>query len=136
MLQLKVFGSYKNIFRYLSDLSKFGRLDFLDKYGQMGVDALKAATPVDTGKTADSWYYKIDKRQNQNGGWTVKITWGNTNRVDYTGKKRSAPVAVLLEYGHATRNGGYVQGLHYIKPAIRPIFRKILAEAQEALNNI
>lgn len=98
----------------------------LEKYGKKGVEALAAATPKDTGKTAASWTYKIveDNRGN------MKIEWHNTNVVDDW-----ANVAILLQYGHATRNGGYVQGQDYINPAIESIFQKLADEAWKEVSN-
>ena len=86
----------------------------LDKYGKEGVQALAAATPVDTGLTAASWYYEIEQTDK-----TTSIVWKNSNVVDGT------PIAIILQYGHATRNGGYVQGTEYINDALRPIFERI-----------
>ena len=92
----------------------------LNKYGKKGVEALKEATPKDTGKTAESWKYDIVKDNNG----TYQIVWSNTNVVDDW-----ANVAILLQYGHATRNGGYVKGRDYINPAIESVFREMANEA-------
>lgn len=89
-------------------------LDALHRYGQEGVDALSAATPRDTGTTAASWSYEVRHGNNE-----VSIYWNNSN-APY-----GVPVAVLIQYGHTTRNGGYVQGIDYINPALRPVFDKI-----------
>lgn len=100
-------------------------LDFkrnLAKYGQLGVDALASATPKDTGKTANSWSYEITKDQ---GKYT--IYWKNTNIND------GIPIAIIIQYGHGTRNGGYVQGRDYINPALQPIFDQI---AEDAWNEV
>lgn len=86
----------------------------LDKYGQQGVEALAAATPVKSGKTAQSWTYRISKRKGR-----YSITWNNTNIVD------TVQIAVIIQYGHATGNGGWVEGNDYINPVIRPLFKKI-----------
>lgn len=90
----------------------------LAKYGQLGVDALASATPKDTGKTASSWSYEITKEQ---GKYT--IYWKNSNIND------GVPIAVILQYGHGTGSGGYVRGMDYINPALRPIFDKIAEDA-------
>ena len=82
------------------------------------MEALARATPKDTGKTADSWDYEITEQKGR-----LKITWTNSNLND------GVSIAVLLQYGHATRNGGWVEGIDYINPAIRPIFDKIAKEA-------
>ena len=87
----------------------------LDKYGREGVAALSMATPVDTGKTAASWRYRVAYNKN-----SVSIEWINDNSTE-TG----IPIAVLIQYGHGTGNGGYVRGRDFINPAIQPIFDKI-----------
>ena len=97
----------------------------LEKYGALGVEALKEATPKDTGKTSDSWSYKIAEDQNGN----LKIEWHNSNIGGAW-----APIAILLQYGHATGNGGYVQGRDYINPAIDKVFHRIADEAWEEVN--
>ena len=94
------------------------RVGDLDKYGREGVAALASATPVDTGLTANSWQYKIEQKKG-----SVSISFYNTNI------QNGVPIAVILQYGHATRNGGWVQGRDYINPAIQPIFDKIANEA-------
>ena len=86
----------------------------LDRYGQMGVDALASATPLDSGETASSWGYEI-----QRSGKSFSISWTNTNT------NGSVNVAIILQYGHGTGTGGYVPGRDYINPAIRPVFDKI-----------
>lgn len=107
-------GSFKNTETFLNRVKKKNFYKSLDKYGQEGVKALSAATPVDTGKTADSWYYEIEIKMDH-----VSITWNNSN------VNEGIPIAVLIEYGHATRNGGYVQGRDFINPTMRPIFDRI-----------
>lgn len=92
----------------------------LDRYGQRGVDLLREATPKDTGKTSESWSYEIEK--DDNGNW--QIVWRNSNVVNDW-----ANVAILLQYGHATRNGGYVKGIDYINPAIQKVFQSMADEA-------
>lgn len=114
-------GELKNTFKFLERATDIAGVSLLDRYAQMGVDALAAATPVDTGKTASSWTYKITKNQNE-----VKIEWTNTNSTS-TG----IPIVVLLQYGHGTRNGGYVQGRDFINPAIRPVFDNIAKHVWE-----
>nr|UWF87645.1 MAG: putative tail-component [Bacteriophage sp.] len=114
----------KGDFRRTSDfLKRANRLNLdviLNQYGQEGVEALRAATPKDTGTTANSWSYVIHK-----GTGSITITWSNSNIVD------GVPIAVILQYGHGTRNGGYVQGTDYINPAMKPIFDKIAQRAWE-----
>jgi hypothetical protein len=114
----------KGDFRRTSDfLKRANRLNLdviLNQYGQEGVEALRAATPKDTGTTANSWSYTVHK-----GMGSITITWSNSNIVD------GVPIAVILQYGHGTRNGGYVQGADYINPAMKPIFDKIAQRAWE-----
>ena len=98
----------------------------LEKYGRRGVEALREATPKDTGKTADSWMYEIVEEKNGN----LKIVWHNTNIANGW-----VPVAILLQYGHATGNGGYVQGTDYINPAIDSIFKKLADEAWKEVSH-
>lgn len=92
----------------------------LDRYGRKGVEALKDATPKDSGKTSESWKYEIV----DNGQGGMEIVWSNTNIVDGW-----ANIAILLQYGHATRNGGFVKGTDYINPAIEKIFQGMAEEA-------
>lgn len=108
-------GDFRKTDRFLSKMSKGEIFKVLDKYGQQGVVALAAATPKDEGVTANSWHYEVVKR-----GGTYSIIWGNTHIED------GRPIAVLLQYGHGTRNGGWVEGRDYINPALRPIFDRIL----------
>ena len=111
-------GDFKKTFSFFEKMKEGVHLGNLDKYGREGVPALAAATPIDTGMTASSWTYEIVR---ENG--TASIVWSNTNVVD------GVNIAVILQYGHGTRQGGYVQGRDYINPAIRPIFDKIADNA-------
>lgn len=114
IIQFKQKGDFSKTENFLKKLRKLDLDSVLDKYGKLGVDALSKATPVDTGKTAASWDYKIDK-----GKGVVTITWTNSN------VNNGVPIALLIQYGHGTGTGGYVQGIDYIKPAIRPIFDEL-----------
>lgn len=118
MVTISCVPKFKKTDSYLERLKEVFHSGLLDKYGKLGVDALAAATPKDSGKTAASWSYEI-KRENH----TVTINWKNSNIQD------GVPIAVILQYGHATRNGGFVQGVDYINPAIAPIFYNIAEEA-------
>ena len=110
-------GVLSKTYKFLKKLSSKKFLDKLDDYGKEGVAALSAATPVDTGKTAASWGYKITTTTN-----SITITWTNSNVV------KGVPIAIILQYGHGTRNGGWVEGRDYINPAIQPIFEQIKNE--------
>lgn len=118
VIAFKQKGNLKKTRKFLKHCSHLNIDEILEKYGQQGVEALKLATPRDTGKTAESWSYEIKKEPEK-----ITIIWRNDNLTD------GIPVAVLLQYGHATRNGGYVEGIDYINPAIRPIFERIAARA-------
>ena len=118
-------GDFNNTFRFLNKMSKFQINKILEKYGQMGVEALRSATPIDSGKTAESWGYEISV-----GKEGATIHWTNTNQ------NKGVYIAVILQYGHGTGTGGYVQGIDYINPAIRPVFDKIAEEAwMEVVNS-
>lgn len=118
MINIKQKGDFKNLSSFLEKTKEKLNLGLLDKYGREGVAALQAATPKDTGNTSESWYYKIERK---NG--SVSLTFHNSNQ------NKGVPIAIILQYGHATRNGGYVEGVDYINPALRPIFDKIAEEA-------
>lgn len=118
MVTISCVPKFKKTDSYLEKLKEVFHSGLLDKYGQMGIDALKDATPKDTGKTSESWIYEIKRNSN-----SLSIVWKNTNIVD------GVPIAVILQYGHGTRNGGYVKGIDYINPAMAPIFEEIAEEA-------
>ena len=107
-------GDFSKLSSYLERARESLRFGKLDQFGREGVAALAAATPKDTGETAASWYYKIDRSEG-----SVTISFHNSNI------QNGVPIAVILQYGHGTNNGGYVQGRDYINPALRPIFDKI-----------
>ena len=111
-------GDFSKLSSYLRRQMNRKRFGILDKYGKEGVAALASATPVDSGLTAKSWYYEIK----QVNGYTT-ISFNNSNIQD------GVPIAIILQYGHGTRNGGWVQGRDYINPAIQPIFDKIAESA-------
>lgn len=111
-------GDWKKTRTFLKRCRELDLDKVLAQYGQEGVEALAAATPKRTGKTAASWSYTVTKGKDQ-----IVITWSNSNIVD------GVPIAVVLQYGHGTRNGGYVEGTDYINPAMKPIFDRIAARA-------
>ena len=114
MIRFKQKGDFKNLESFLNKAGKFDMRTFLDRYGREGVEALRSNTPIDSGLTASSWDYYIDTNKR-----TSKIVWTNTHNIS------GVNIAIILQYGHATKNGGYVQGQDYINPAIRPIMDKI-----------
>lgn len=118
MLKVTVKGDFKKTEKFLKKIQNGSIYDRFGYYGQLGVEALQKGTPKDTGLTASSWDYetKIGKD-------SATITWTNSNiQGGY------ANIALLLQYGHATRNHGYVQGRDYINPAMKPVFEKIEKE--------
>jgi hypothetical protein len=118
MIVVKYKGDFKKTQKYLRRLSKLDCVRILKKYGREGVAALAAATPVDSGETAKSWGYEVRSSKN-----SFVISWTNSNIVN------GVPIAVIIQLGHGTRNGGWVQGRDYINPAIQPIFDKIAEDA-------
>lgn len=114
MISFRQKGDFSKVTKFLERAKESVRLGVLDKYGREGVAALASATPVDTGLTASSWYYTIE---NKNG--VATLSFGNSNI------QNGVPIAIILQYGHGTRNGGWVQGRDYINPAIQPLFDKI-----------
>ena len=118
MISFKHKGNFSKTSKFLEKSVKMGQNWDLDKFGREGVEALKAATPVDTGLTANSWSYEVT---NQNG--VTAIRFYNSNI------QNGVPIAIILQYGHATHNGGWVEGRDYINPAIQPIFDKIANNA-------
>lgn len=108
-------GDFSKTENFLKKLTKNDIVSRLKKYGELGVQALANATPRDTGKTAESWTYRIVQTSR-----SIKLEWLNTNTT-----KEGIPIVIFIQYGHVTRSGGYVQGRDFINPAIRPIFDEI-----------
>ena len=125
MISFRQKGDFSKLNRYLERVKESAKIGVLDKYGREGVAALASATPVETGKTANSWYYEI-KRQNG----SVSLEFKNSNIKD------GVPIAVILQYVHGTGTGGWVQGRDYINPAIQPIFDKIADSAWKEVTKI
>ena len=111
MVRLKAHGDFKKLDSFLERALNVVNLGALDKYGREGVKALRDATPVDSGKTADSWDYKIVRDEGR-----IRIVWTNSNVND------GCMIAILIQYGHGTAEGSYVEGRDYINPAMRPVF--------------
>ena len=118
-------GDFSNIEKSLSKMKQGARQEILDKYGRIGVDALSAATPVASGLTAASWYYEI-----QNGSSGSSITFLNSNL------NKGVNIALILQYGHGTGTGGWVQGRDYINPAIKPVFDQLADEVWKEVSNL
>ena len=111
-------GNFRNSKTFLRKASRLNINQILERYAKEGVEALREATPKNTGTTANSWYYKIERSNDR-----IAIVWSNSNIVN------GVPIAVILQYGHGTRNGGYVEGIDYINPAMKPIFDRIAERA-------
>lgn len=120
MITVESKGSFKNIDRFLEKMSKRDILTALRAYGQDGVYALSKATPVDTGLAASSWSYQVSKKR---GRYT--LSWHNTNI------ENGIPVVILIQYGHGTRSGSWVEGVDFINPVIQPLFDRIASEIWE-----
>ena len=118
MIKFENKGDFSKTTNFLTNLKRSKLVKDLDKFGRKGVEALKSMTPINTGLTANSWYYEIIEENN-----TTKINFCNSNI------QNGVPIAIILEYGHGTRNGGWVEGRDYINPAIQPIFDAIVNNA-------
>ena len=125
MISFRQKGDFSKLNRYFERVKEAVKLGDLDKYGREGVAALSSATPVESGKTASSWYYEIER---QNG--FVSISFKNSNI------NKGVPIAIILQYGHGTATGGWVQGRDYINPAIQPIFDKIANDAWKEVTKL
>lgn len=124
MIRFEQKGNFKKLDSFFESIKKPFKLDLLNTYGRKGVEALRIATPKDTGVTADSWNYEIIDN-----GTSYIIRFNNTNINDYVN------VAIILQYGHATRNGGWVAGRDYINPAIQPVFDELADKAWREVVN-
>ena len=118
-------GNFSKTDKYLRELRNKKFTAILTKYGEEGVRALQSATPKDTGNTAHSWSYKIEDKGNK-----INLVFTNSN------VNKGVNIAIILQYGHGTRNGGYVEGRDYINPALQPIFDKISKEAWEEVTKL
>ena len=120
MITFRQKGDFSKLTRFLEKAKNVVHLGELDRYGREGVAALASATPVETGKTANSWFYEIEHK---NG--SAVISFHNSNI------QNGVPIALILQYGHGTRNGGWVEGRDYINPAVQPIFDRLAKEMWE-----
>ena len=114
MITIRSIGNYRKTEEFLKKSLGRDYVHILEKYAKEGVRILSQNTPVDTGKTSQSWSYEIEETKN-----TISVVWTNSNIND------GVNIAVLIQYGHATKNGGYVQGLDYINPSLQPIFEEL-----------
>ena len=118
MISFRQKGDFSKLTSFLEKAKESVKLGDLDKYGREGVAALSSATPIDSGKTANSWSYEITNKDG-----SVTISFNNSNI------QNGVPIAIILQYGHGTKNGGWVQGRDYINPAIQPVFDEIVDKA-------
>lgn len=125
MITLTCKSNNKKLNSFFERLKESVNVGCLDKYGALGVEALMNATPIDSGTTASSWYYEI---QRQNG--VVSLVFKNSNIIDYV------PIAVILQYGHGTGTGGWVEGIDYINPALRSVFQNLADEAWKEVTSV
>lgn len=125
MISFRQKGDFSKLTSYLERVKGVAKMSNLDKFGEAGVAALASATPVDTGLTANSWYYKIER---SNG--SASINFYNSNI------QNGVPIAIILQYGHGTGTGGWVQGRDYINPAIQPIFDQIANDAWKEVTKL
>lgn len=117
MITLKQRGNFDKLTSFLERIKEPFNMGILNKYGMKGVEALREATPKDTGKTSESWSYKITREND-----IVKLSFLNSNR------NQDVPIAIILQYGHGTKNGGWVEGIDYINPAMQPLFEELAKE--------
>lgn len=124
MIRFETSGSFSRTDRFLSTLSRGDFYRTLDKAGREGVEALAAATPVESGVTSASWSYSIERSKG-----SATIQWTNSHTVN------GVPLVILLQYGHGTGTGGYVQGRDFINPALKPVFDKIANDVWKAVTS-
>jgi hypothetical protein len=125
LITIKQTGDFNKTDKFFNKVKLSKYLNILDKYGREGVKVLSSVTPIDSGNTAKSWDYKIKRTLRG-----VSISWVNSNIIN------GVPIAIILQYGHGTRNGGYVKGVDYINPAVRPIFNKITEDIWKEVTSV
>jgi len=125
MITFRQKGDFSKLTSYLEKAKSGVSLSILDQYGRDGVVALASATPIESGETANSWYYRIEHEKGR-----VTLSFHNDNI------QNGVPIAIILQYGHGTRNGGWVQGRDYINPAIQPIFDSIANQAWKEVTKL
>ena len=122
MISVTTKGDFKNIEKYLQKVKKSNLMSIFDAYGTKGVELLSKATPKNTGETASSWGYKVECKNGR-----YKLYFTNSHEVD------GVNVAIIIQYGHGTRQGGYVEGIDYINPVTRPLFKDL---AQDLIKEV
>ncbi len=125
MISFRQKGDFSKLNRYFEKLKEAAKISILDKYGRAGVEALSSATPTRTGVTAASWSYKINRK---NGSVSLDFYNSNINK--------GVPIAIIIQYGHGTGTGGWVEGIDYINPAIQPLFKKLADDAWKEVTSI
>lgn len=125
MIKFSQKGDFSKTTRYLGRVKAASRLDILNEYGRRGVAALASATPIESGSTAQGWYYEISTNRSSS-----TISFNNSN-VQY-----GVPIAIILQYGHGTGTGGWVNGRDYINPAVQPIFDELANKAWREVTNL
>lgn len=125
MISFRQKGDFSKTFKYLKKSEEGVRDDVFARYGQEGVAALSAATPKDTGLTAHSWKYEIKRTKS-----SIVLSFYNTNI------QNGVPIAIVLQYGHATRSGHWVEGIDYINPALKPVFERLADEVWEEVKKV
>ena len=125
MITFRQKGDFSKLSQYLEKVKEAAKVGVLDKYGQAGVAALSSATPVESGLTAQSWYYEIEHTKS-----SAVIRFLNSN------VNKGVPIAIILQYGHGTGTGGWVEGRDYINPAIQPIFDNIAEDAWKEVTKL
>lgn len=118
-------GDYRKTKKWMEDMRKHEFYNRLEKYAREGVEALSNSTPIDSGKTASSWGYRIEQDAD-----VARIVWTNSNI------NQGVPIAIIIQYGHGTGTGGYVQGRDYINPAMRPVFDRIVEEVSKEVRSL
>lgn len=118
MISVTTKGDFKNFNKFVKHMSRRDYLKIVEKYARMGVEALSEATPIDTGETASLWDYEIYTTKR-----STKIVWTNDNIT-----RDGTPIPILLQFGHATKDGGYVEGIDFINPALAPVFKKMVEQ--------
>ncbi len=125
MITFRQKGDFSKLNRFLERIKEKIRLSDLDRFGREGAAALASATPADSGTTANSWYYRIEHQRG-----STSISFFNSNIND------GVPIAIILQYGHGTGTGGWVEGRDYINPAIQPVFDKIAQNAWKEVTSL